>query len=129
MDLGARVCTARAPRCGVCPVAAACTWRAGGREGGERGDPAAASAVRSRRQATYRGSDRYHRGRLLGALRTGRVASAALPAAADLTDPARLDRVVAGLVHDGLATWAAGDLTLGSQTVVVGVTRGHRAHD
>lgn len=110
MDLGARVCTARAPRCGTCPVAPACAWRSAGGPAGE--DPAAGSAVRSRRQASYRGSDRYHRGRLLGALRAGHVARAALPSAAELADPSRLERVVSGLVRDGLAAWSGGVLTL-----------------
>src|SRR5690606_26148921 len=30
MELGALVCTARAPRCAECPVAALCAWRAAG---------------------------------------------------------------------------------------------------
>src|SRR5690606_25412072 len=30
MELGATVCTARAPRCGSCPLAAGCAWRARG---------------------------------------------------------------------------------------------------
>ncbi|RMI03391.1 A/G-specific adenine glycosylase, partial [Cellulomonas triticagri] len=30
MELGALVCTARAPRCGACPVADACAWRRAG---------------------------------------------------------------------------------------------------
>lgn len=111
MDLGARVCTARAPRCGECPVAALCAWRSG--SGPDEGpDPAAGSAVRSRPQAAFRGSDRYHRGRLMRALRSGHVARAAVPAAADLHDAGRLERVVDGLLRDGLARWEAGALAL-----------------
>ncbi|MGA1775191.1 MAG: hypothetical protein ACO4BW_06175, partial [Nitriliruptoraceae bacterium] len=30
LDLGATVCTARSPRCDVCPLAHGCAWRAGG---------------------------------------------------------------------------------------------------
>jgi len=101
MDLGATVCGARAPRCDACPVAGACAWRA---RGGP--DPAASTSVRSRPQAAFAGSDRYHRGRLVDALRAGPVARAELTAAAVLTAaPERLDAVVDGLVADGLAEW------------------------
>jgi A/G-specific adenine glycosylase len=106
MDLGATVCTARRPRCADCPVASACVWR------GEGSDPAATSAVRSRRQSAFSSSDRYHRGRLVDALRAGPVLSDDLAGAARLEDPNRLERVVAGVVADGLAEWHAGVLRL-----------------
>ncbi len=60
MELGATVCTARAPRCGVCPLAGLCAWRAAGYP--DTGD------VR-RRQAAYEGSDRQARGAVLKVLR------------------------------------------------------------
>src|SRR6185312_311211 len=59
MELGATVCTARAPRCGVCPLAT-CAWRAAGHP---------PSAVPPRRSQTYAGTDRQVRGRLLDVLR------------------------------------------------------------
>jgi len=107
MDLGAQVCTARSPRCAECPVATACAWR---KAGGE--DPAAASVARARPQGTFAGSDRFHRGRLVDALRTGPVARTALADAAQLDDGERLARIVGGLVADGLAQWAGDDLRL-----------------
>jgi A/G-specific adenine glycosylase len=107
MDLGAQRCTGRAPRCGDCPVAASCAWRAAGGD-----DPAASSAVRSRPQAPFAGSDRFHRGRLVDALRAGPVEQARLRHAARLDDDARLEGIVAGLVGDGLAEWADGALRL-----------------
>jgi A/G-specific adenine glycosylase len=107
MDLGARVCTARTPRCDACPVAAACAWRSGGGE-----DPAARSSLRSRPQAAFAGSDRYHRGRLVDALRRGAVAAEDLPTAADLADTGRLAGITDGLVADGLAEWSQGLLRL-----------------
>lgn len=110
MDLGARHCTARAPGCERCPVATACAWRLGGRR---RPDPAASATVRPRAQTRFEGSDRYHRGRLVDALREGPVPDHGLAAAAALPgDPGRLERVVAGLVADGLVEWRGGALRL-----------------
>jgi A/G-specific adenine glycosylase len=60
MELGALVCTARAPRCTTCPVAGSCTWLAAG-------SPPLASPVR--RPQGYAGTDRQVRGRLLAVLR------------------------------------------------------------
>jgi A/G-specific adenine glycosylase len=100
MDLGARVCVARRPRCGLCPVAASCAWL---RRGGD--DPAASTATRSRPQAAFAGSDRYHRGRLVDALRAGPLPASDLPGASSLADPGRLERLVARLVAEGLAEW------------------------
>lgn len=61
MELGAIVCTARAPRCDVCPLAAWCEWRGSGY-------PDNAPAKRPR-QAKFEGSDRQARGRVMAALR------------------------------------------------------------
>ena len=49
MELGATVCTARAPKCGICPLSDRCAWRAAGYP--DTGDE-------RRRQARYEGSDR-----------------------------------------------------------------------
>src|SRR5437763_281400 len=56
MDLGALVCTARAPRCAACPVADPCAWRAAGFPLYD-GPP--------RRTQAYAGTDRQVRGRLM----------------------------------------------------------------
>ena len=96
MDLGARYCTSR-PACAVCPIAAQCTWsRAGG------ADPAATGSSTA---APFAGSARYHRGRLLDALRDGAVEHDRLAAAALLDDAAAAEALAAGLVRDGLAEW------------------------
>lgn len=93
MELGALVCTARAPRCGVCPVQALCAWAAAGR-------PELAAPVR--RPQGYAGTDRQVRGRLLAVLR-----DAPEPVAAELLEqvwdePVQRARALDGLVADGL---------------------------
>lgn len=109
MDLGARRCRARDPLCSTCPVAADCAWHLAG---AGRADPAATGAVRSRPQPRFEGSDRYHRGRLVDALRERAIGPGELAEAADLSDPTRLERIIAGLVSDGLAQWEGEALAL-----------------
>ena len=95
MELGAIVCTARAPRCSDCPVADLCAWRAAGSPPYD-GPP--------RRGQTYAGTDRQCRGRLLGVLREaeGPVHVSRLHAAWAIEDQRR--RCLDSLVHDGLVT-------------------------
>ena len=101
LDLGATVCTSRAPRCGDCPVAAGCAWRGAGRP---EPDPARGSAGTSTGQSRFEGSDRQGRGRLVAALREGgTVAPGQIAAAAGWPDdPLRAAAAVASLVADGL---------------------------
>ncbi|MDX2377393.1 A/G-specific adenine glycosylase [Microbacterium sp. LRZ72] len=94
MELGAVVCTARAPRCGECPIADSCAWRAAGYPD---------TPDTRRRQAAYEGSDRQARGALLRQLRES--ASAAIPLEAALPawpDTHQRDRAIGTLVSDGL---------------------------
>jgi A/G-specific adenine glycosylase len=95
MELGATVCTARAPRCGLCPLAR-CAWRDAGYS------PAQGPA---RRVQTYAGTDRQVRGRLLDVLRgnDSPVTRAELDVAW-LTDTAQRDRALDSLLADGLVT-------------------------
>ena len=112
LDLGATVCTSRSPRCGCCPLggAGACAWAAAGRVGP---DPAHGSAGTRGRQSTFVGSDRQGRGRLVGALRSGPVALAAVAVVCGWPDdPGRAQRIAAGLVADGLAVAGEGGLRL-----------------
>ena len=111
LDLGATVCTARAPRCDACPLASGCAWHGsgGGRDGGPP-DPARTTAGTSRPQARFEGSDRQGRGRLLAALRTERdgITVGALDTLTGWGDVARSRRVADALVADGLAEWTTG---------------------
>jgi A/G-specific adenine glycosylase len=111
MELGALVCTARAPRCPACPVADLCAWRAAG-------SPPDAHAGRRRTQS-WHGTDRQCRGRIMAVLREAAapadraVLDAALAATASLAsgrasraagrpDASQVTRCLAGLVEDGL---------------------------
>jgi A/G-specific adenine glycosylase len=97
MELGAVVCTARAPRCDACPVADLCRWRADGY-------PPDPHAGRRRTQG-WAGTDRQVRGRVMALLRDA-PAPVPLPVMEELavagTDRPRLHRCLDGLVVDGL---------------------------
>lgn len=96
MEIGALVCTARAPRCDACPLAADCAWRAAGYP--------AYDGPRRARQARFHGSDRQLRGRIMAQLRAAHrpVPEAELAELAE--DAEQFRRALAGLVRDGLAT-------------------------
>jgi A/G-specific adenine glycosylase len=93
MELGAVVCTARSPRCGACPLAGCCAWRASGQ---------VPPARPTRRRQHYAGTDRQVRGELLAVLRE---ATAPVPAARldqVWADADQRRRALASLVADGL---------------------------
>lgn len=94
MELGAVVCTARAPRCEACPAHGACAWVAAGRP--------AYDGPRRPVQG-FAGTDRQVRGLLLDVLRGAPdpVPRAALDAT--WPDPAQRDRCLDSLLVDGLA--------------------------
>lgn len=95
MELGAVVCTARSPRCDICPVASRCRWLALGRP--EPTDAAKAEA--KRRVQKFEGTDRQVRGRIMAVLRAHGTAES-FPDAGP--DAAQRDRALASLVADGL---------------------------
>jgi A/G-specific adenine glycosylase len=93
MELGALVCVAGTPRCGVCPVRDRCAWRLAGYPPAE--GP-------SRRVQKFAGTDRQVRGRLLDVLRAAHhpVTAAELDAAWD--DAVQRSRCLDSLLADGL---------------------------
>jgi A/G-specific adenine glycosylase len=95
MELGATVCTALTPRCGLCPLSE-CAWRRAGYPPAEG---------QGRRVQTYAGTDRQVRGRLLDVLRANDspVTRAELDVAW-LTDSVQRDRALDSLLADGLVT-------------------------
>jgi A/G-specific adenine glycosylase len=98
MELGATVCVARTPRCGLCPLDI-CAWR-------QAGYPPAQGP--SRRVQTYAGTDRQVRGRLLDILRaTDSPVTRAELDVAWLSDTAQRDRALFSLLDDGLVTQTA----------------------
>ncbi|NKZ11661.1 A/G-specific adenine glycosylase [Mycolicibacterium septicum DSM 44393] len=92
MELGAVVCTARAPQCGSCPLSH-CRWRSAGYPEG----------TTTRKVQRYAGTDRQVRGKLLDVLRdsSSPVTRAQLDVAW-LTDTAQRDRALDSLLVDGL---------------------------
>jgi len=98
MELGATVCTARAPRCGLCPLSV-CAWQSGGFQSG---------TAPARRVQRYAGTDRQVRGRLLDVLRgnDSPVTRAQLDTAW-LADTAQRDRALDSLLVDGLVEQTA----------------------
>lgn len=94
MELGATVCSARAPTCNACPVQATCQWRAAGYPAGPP----------PRTEARYEGSDRQVRGFALALLREAQAPLPAVAFANISTDAAQRERALASLVADGLIT-------------------------
>jgi A/G-specific adenine glycosylase len=96
MELGATVCTARAPACEGCP-AASCR---------SHGRPAIApTARRPSERVRFEETDRYVRGRIVAALAAGEPVP-------DGFVPERLERALAGLERDGLVVREGGGVRL-----------------
>jgi A/G-specific adenine glycosylase len=91
MDLGRERCRP-APRCGGCPLSAACRFA----HAGHAGRPS------SRRQPAFEGSRRQVRGRIVDVLRTRDAAHLRTLARESGSEPERLREALAGLVGDGL---------------------------
>lgn len=92
MELGALVCTSRAPKCEVCPVVD-CAWLAAGQ-------PPADFAPRTQK---FAGTDRQVRGKIMRVLReaTGPVEQSLIDAT--WPHPAQTHRALFSLLEDGLA--------------------------
>ena len=104
MELGALVCTARAPRCDVCPLASTCRWRAEGYPPYE--------GPRAAVQARFEGSDRQVRGLIMAELRGSDIPVTADEIATLWPDAHQLARALTGLVADGLAVEVPGGYEL-----------------
>lgn len=94
MELGAVVCTARAPACSACPVAHLCAWRAAGYPADEHTD--------RRRTQAWKGTDRQARGTVMGALRSAHEPVPRTEIDGLWPDPGQLGRCLGSLVEDGL---------------------------
>lgn len=108
MELGAVICTARSPRCEVCPLAPWCQWRGAGFPD---------NAPPTRRQARFEGSDRQMRGMVMAELRHSSTAiprDALLAAVAPPGSPrvAQARRALDTLLRDGLIVMSHEGVTL-----------------
>ncbi len=94
MELGALVCTARAPRCEECPISQRCAWFRGGRLG---------LAEAPTRTQAWHGTDRQVRGRIMAILRAAH-SPVVVTGRAELADvePGQLDRCLESLTADSL---------------------------
>ncbi|TAM67639.1 MAG: A/G-specific adenine glycosylase [Microbacteriaceae bacterium] len=104
MELGAIVCTARTPRCDVCPLRNACAWRAAGYP--EYFGP------RKAVQKRYEGSDRHVRGLIMRELRAAHRPVTDTEIASLWADATQRNRALDGLLADGLAVPAQGGYVL-----------------
>jgi A/G-specific adenine glycosylase len=94
MELGAVLCTARAPRCGACPARGTCAWQAAG----------CPPYTGPRRPVQgFAGTDRQVRGLLLDVLRAARSPVPRTTLDAVWSDDAQRDRCLHSLLVDGLA--------------------------
>lgn len=105
MDLGAIVCTARAPACEACPIRSSCAWRAAGRPNG---------AVASRRSPAFETTARFARGRIIAALRAadGALAEGEIAGRLPAAHAARTAVYLAALARDGLVAQVPGGWSL-----------------
>ena len=126
MELGAVVCTARAPRCRSCPVRERCAWAdlpsprddaaltatTGLPTGARTPTPPETVRRRTTRPQAWVGTDRYVRGLLLALLREER-GTVPLPRLESVwPDGEQTARCLAGLLADGLAETACGGYRL-----------------
>ncbi len=101
MELGAVVCTARAPACGTCRVSTRCAWALAGFPPHE-GPP--------RRGQAWHGTDRQVRGAVLQRLRESEHPVPRSELGSVTVQPGQLDRAIASLLEDGLLEPAGGEL-------------------
>ncbi|HVF77586.1 MAG TPA: A/G-specific adenine glycosylase [Solirubrobacteraceae bacterium] len=100
MELGARVCSARAPRCEECPAAQWCP---------SRGKVAVQPRARRASRPRFEDSDRWARGRVVAALAAGEPLPAQIA-------PDRLARVLVALERDGLVQQGPAGVGLPGET-------------
>ena len=106
MELGAIVCTARSPKCEICPIAAACAWRQAGYPEFE--------GRRAPVQARFAGSDRQVRGLIMKLLRGSEIAVTRAEIDGVWADEVQRARALAGLLADGLVVEVPGGFELPS---------------
>jgi A/G-specific adenine glycosylase len=104
MELGALLCTARSPRCDVCPIAAQCAWRASGYP--------EFTGTRAPVQKRFAGSDRQVRGLIMAELRASDTRVTAGQVRTLWAIDEQRERALAGLLADGLVVAVGGGFEL-----------------
>jgi A/G-specific adenine glycosylase len=94
MDLGAAVCTARAPGCDACPLADVCAWRLSGSP--------PPSVPRRASPPRFEATARFARGRIVDALRVRPRSTAVLAALLPPPHSRRVEEYLGTLLRDGL---------------------------
>jgi A/G-specific adenine glycosylase len=105
MELGALVCTARSPKCDVCPIAQQCAWRLAGYPPFE--------GKRAPVQKKFEGSDRQVRGLIMAELRASDIPVTQSEIESVWQDATQRDRALAGLLRDGLVIRLSGTADTG----------------
>jgi len=93
MDLGAMVCTPKAPECDACPLGAACAWPAAGYPAG---------VTPPKTAPRFETTARFARGRIIDALRTGPRPEHELGEGLPPAHAAKLHAYLAALEKEGL---------------------------
>jgi A/G-specific adenine glycosylase len=106
MELGAIVCTARAPRCGACPIQDTCAWRQAGYPRYE--------GAKAPTQARFEGSDRQVRGIIMRELRHSDIPVPESFLATLWPNSDQFQRALASLLDDGLLARSDEGLSLAS---------------
>jgi A/G-specific adenine glycosylase len=102
MDFGASICTARKPKCEICPMKDICAAY-----------PCAGDDIKKSKQGPFEDSDRFYRGKIISLLRQRSVLRRnTLPGLIALPDTDRLSRIVASLEKDGFITVKRGNISL-----------------
>lgn len=104
MELGAIVCTARAPRCSDCPLATVCAWRLAGYP--------VYDGPRAAVQKRFEGSDRQVRGLIMAELRASDIPVTQAEIESVWPDADQRSRALAGLLADGLVVEVGGGFEL-----------------
>lgn len=99
MDLGATICHARTPECGICPLASQCAWRLAGHPVAKALRPPA---------PRFETTARYARGRIINALRESPLTTEELTAMLPNAHQPHLTHYLAALQQEGLITNPAG---------------------
>ncbi|MGB3413480.1 MAG: A/G-specific adenine glycosylase [Microbacteriaceae bacterium] len=95
MEFGAVVCIARAPRCNECPLRKVCSWAIAGFPSFD--------GKKSKPQATFHGSDRQARGKIMAELRGDAHSGLSKTALFQhLTELEQAERALQSLLRDGL---------------------------